>query len=348
MYRHLLVPLDGSELATPLVTQAVEFARTLGASITFFTVREDFGATGEGALQRSLSPGLFVEAAAGEANAILAKAAAFAGARGVPCTLLVRTGARPYELILQVAEERACDLIFMASHGRRGLQALMLGSQTRKVLDHARVPVLVAQVETSGAGGAEQGVIDVIHDEHRAIAAVLNGLRRIVSDIRQGAGLPDLEFVAAMVGYLRDFPEKVHHPREEQHLFAALAGSFDTAELIRLLSAEHRAGSEALARIETLLQDCRRGEVGAPALLAEALDRFIESQWQHLNLEETRLIPAARQHLQAADWAHLAQAFKPGHGLNDDGESDHYKALFVHLMNQAVDTTANTPTKENQ
>ncbi len=150
MYRHLLVPLDGSELATPLVTQAVEFARTLGATITFFTVREDFGATGEGALQRSLSPEHFVEAAAGEANAILAKAAAFAGAQNVPCALLARTGARPYELILQVAEERACDLIFMASHGRRGLQALMLGSQTRKVLDHARVPVLVAQVGTAG------------------------------------------------------------------------------------------------------------------------------------------------------------------------------------------------------
>lgn len=143
MYRHLLVPLDGSALSIGLVTQAVDFARSLGARITFFSARGDLGASGDGALLRSLEPRDFAEAAAGEASAILAKAVAAAGAFAIPCAAVARTGPRPYELILDVAAEQGCDLIFMASHGRRGLSGLLLGSETQKVLTHSKIPVLV-------------------------------------------------------------------------------------------------------------------------------------------------------------------------------------------------------------
>lgn len=155
MYQHILVPLDDSELADMLMNHAVTLAASIGARMTFLTVCEDYGATGEGALQRSLSPELFREHMTAAANAILARAAATAGRGGVAAQGQARIGARPFELIVQVAEECGCDLIVMASHGRRGFRRLVIGSQTRKVLDHARTPVLVVDAgKISGGSGA--------------------------------------------------------------------------------------------------------------------------------------------------------------------------------------------------
>lgn len=155
MYRHLLVPLDGSELAGSLLSQAVQFARVLGARITFFTMVEDYGATQEGALMRTLSPEAFENEMKRQATAILAKAMAAGEAAALDCDAVVRVGAEPYLRIIEVAREQGCDLIYMASHGRRGLKALMLGSQTQKTLTHSPLPVLVAK--RVPAGGAPAG-----------------------------------------------------------------------------------------------------------------------------------------------------------------------------------------------
>lgn len=149
MYRHILVPLDGSELAGALLAQAVEFARALGARITFFTMAEDYGATQEGALMRTLSPETFENEIKREAAAILSKAIAAAKAAGLECDAVVRVGSEAYVQIIEVAGEKGCDLIYMASHGHRGLKALMLGSQTQKVLTHSPLPVLVAKAAPS-------------------------------------------------------------------------------------------------------------------------------------------------------------------------------------------------------
>ena len=91
-----------------------------------------------------MAPATFNEHMAGEARAILAKAEVVAREAGVPHDSFAMTSDRPHEAILDVAEERGCDLIFIASHGRRGIKGLMLGSQTQKVLQHATIPVLVS------------------------------------------------------------------------------------------------------------------------------------------------------------------------------------------------------------
>lgn len=145
MYHHLLVPLDGSELAGALLAQAVQFARSLDARVTFFTMVEDYGATQEGALMRTLSPETFANEMKRQAADILSKAMAAGQAAGLACEAIVRIGSEAYVQILQVAQEQGCDLIYMASHGRRGLKALMLGSQTQKVLTHSPLPVFVAK-----------------------------------------------------------------------------------------------------------------------------------------------------------------------------------------------------------
>lgn len=335
MYRHLLVPLDGSALSVGLVTQAVEFARKLEARITFFTAREDVGGSGDGALLRTLAPEDFAAAAAGEANAILAKALVAARAVGLDCEALARTGARPYELILSVAAERGCDLILMASHGHRGLRGLMLGSQTQKVLAHSSLPVLVASVESNVANDAARAAIDIIKDEHRAIAAVVNGLRRQAVRLKGDvAEVPDLDFVAALLHYIRAFPEVLHHPKEERHLFSRLTrrdGELDA--LIATLEQEHRDGGAQLAAIDALLAEARQN-AARQGELAVAIERFADAQWQHISSEEKLILPAARRLLGDEDWRTIEDAFRQNGDCRVGSEQDlAFRQLFVRLMN---------------
>ena len=145
MYQHLLVPIDGTDLSTQIVGQAVEFARTLGARITFFHAVPDHAASlrGEAEVVWSTSPDEFAYAFEGRARELLSKAESAARALGVPCSAASAVSDKPYEAILETARDAGCDLIYMASHGRRGVKAVLLGSETQKVLAHAKIPVLV-------------------------------------------------------------------------------------------------------------------------------------------------------------------------------------------------------------
>ncbi len=338
MYRHLLVPLDGSELGTTLVTHALEFANSLGARITFFTMREDYGASDEGAVARTLAPEDFAEAAAGEANAILAKAVAAAGEFGIDCSAVARTGSRPHELIIQVAAECGCDLIYMASHGRRGLKGLMLGSQTRKVLAHTTLPVLVATVAANAASSACEAAIGVIRDEHRTIATVCNGLRRLAERARAGMDV-DIAFLESMLRYLWAFPEALHHPKEEDYLFALLAQrTGEGTEVMAALAREHREGTVLLTELEARAARCRAAGGGDELLeLADAVDRFVDLQWRHLRAEEKLILPLARRHLLDEDWRRIERAFRANEELARDGERGiAFARLFARLMNQAA------------
>ena len=176
MYRHLMVPLDDSLLSVETVRQAVEFARSLGAKVTFFHAQEDYGATSTGALERVMSPAEFNEHMAGNARAILSKAEVVARAAGIAFESLAVVSDRPHEAILSASGARGCDLIFIASHGRRGIKGLMLGSQTMKVLQQTTLPVLVSAVESNLPAANLVAPLSVIGDEHRSLAAVIHGL----------------------------------------------------------------------------------------------------------------------------------------------------------------------------
>jgi nucleotide-binding universal stress UspA family protein len=145
MFKHVLVPTDGSELSEATVNRAISFAQDAGARITFFYAQPDFPMPiyGEGALIDPTTPEQFAKSAAQEAARILDSAKGKADAVGVVCDTDTQINEIPYEAIIDAAERHGCDLIFMASHGRRGLASLLLGSETQKVLTHTRVPVLV-------------------------------------------------------------------------------------------------------------------------------------------------------------------------------------------------------------
>jgi nucleotide-binding universal stress UspA family protein len=145
MFKHILVPTDGSPLSEGTVSRAVSFAKDAGARITFFYAQPDFPMPiyGEGALIDPTTPEQFSKAAADEAKRILDVAKSIADAAGVNSDTDTVVNEVPYEAVIDAAERHGCDLIFMASHGRRGIAGLLLGSETQKVLTHTSIPVLV-------------------------------------------------------------------------------------------------------------------------------------------------------------------------------------------------------------
>jgi len=149
MFRHLLVPTDGSDLSDGTIRKAVNVARGDGARITFLHVRQSLPITSQVTFYSDTAlfdPAIaqqFIEAEGHYSQSVLDKARAIAVAEGVPCATLTSDNPLIYAAIIETAEQEGCDLIFMASHGRRGLAGLLLGSETQRVLTHANLPVLV-------------------------------------------------------------------------------------------------------------------------------------------------------------------------------------------------------------
>lgn len=145
MFKHILVPTDGSELSSGSVKRAVNFAKESGAKITFFYAKPDYPVAyyGEGALIDPTTPEKFAQMADKQAQDILSSAMLEAKAAGVESSSASVVSDIPYEAIIDAAAAAGCDLIFMASHGRRGFSGLLLGSETQKVLTHTKTPVLV-------------------------------------------------------------------------------------------------------------------------------------------------------------------------------------------------------------
>lgn len=147
MFRNILVPTDGTELSRIASLRAVELARKESAWVTFLHVLPEqpvtfFGGEG-GMFVKQVSPEEFEAQTQKEINASLAEVEEAARASEVPFERVVRKGNSPHEVIIEEATARGCDLILMASHGRTGVKALVLGSETQKVLAYSKIPVLV-------------------------------------------------------------------------------------------------------------------------------------------------------------------------------------------------------------
>ncbi|GAB3411897.1 universal stress protein [Massilia agilis] len=143
MFKQILLPTDGSDLSERAVLAGISFAKEIGAQVVGLTVRPEFHTfTYKTDMLEDTEPEF--EAATGkQADKYLSFVTDAARTAGVPCAVAQVVSDDPYEAILQTAKERKCDLIIMASHGRRGLKGVLLGSETQKVLVHSDIPVLV-------------------------------------------------------------------------------------------------------------------------------------------------------------------------------------------------------------
>lgn len=146
MYQHILIPTDGSELAEKAVTHGLSLAKSVGCKVTVVTVEAPFNVFDVPASRTNRMPEAFAQHAAQikqHAAKVLGHAADAAKKAGVPCNTVQIEHAQPYEAIIKAAKTQGCDAIVMASHGRSGISAVLLGSVTNKVLTHTDIPVVV-------------------------------------------------------------------------------------------------------------------------------------------------------------------------------------------------------------
>ena len=145
MFNHILVATDGTALAREAERRGIELAAKLGSKLTFITVRMPFYVYTLEASGLAEMSGQYDEQSKASAQAILKRAGEAAAEANVTCSAIDVEDEYPYLAINNTATKHGCDLIVMASHGRRGVAALLLGSETVKVLTHANIPVLVCK-----------------------------------------------------------------------------------------------------------------------------------------------------------------------------------------------------------
>lgn len=148
MYHHILIATDGSELAGKAVNHGMALAKRLNIPVTAVTVTEPWSVLelGRMARQGNQNPiGQFEDMATAAAASILDKVKQVASSQGVACDVVHVQDQHPAEGIIAAAKEKGCDLIVMASHGRRGFDRVLLGSQANEVLTHSKVPALIVR-----------------------------------------------------------------------------------------------------------------------------------------------------------------------------------------------------------
>jgi len=145
MFKHILVPTDGSTLSLRAAKNAVRFAKVHGARITAFYAAPEYhpNIAGDYLPPNFVTLAVFQSQIKKTANKYLDQIKKLAKVGGVACSGLFTSDDSPSTAIIKAAKERKCDLIFMASHGRRGIAGLLIGSETNKVLTHCKLPVLV-------------------------------------------------------------------------------------------------------------------------------------------------------------------------------------------------------------
>lgn len=142
MYKRILVPTDSTPMSEKAVEGAARFAKSLGASLVLITVVEPYSYTNLSEY-RPESIEQYDERVTAEAKDRLADAKRRCDEIGVPSTTLMVKSFSPAEAIIEQSKKHDCDVVFMASHGRQGFAAVLLGSETQKVLTHSQIPVMV-------------------------------------------------------------------------------------------------------------------------------------------------------------------------------------------------------------
>ena len=176
--------------------------------------------------------------------------------------------------------------------------------------------------------------IQIIKDEHLAIAAVMYCLRYLVRQMRDHGEAPNFPLLHAILDYVVSYPDRWHHPKENDYLFAAIkARTHDADAIIARLEQEHRDGHPQIEDLKTRLNDFERAGKAAP--FYQAADAYAQSEWDHMRREEDELMPLAERALTADDWQRIHEAFRandnPLYGLKpkDDAERLYQRILAL-------------------
>jgi nucleotide-binding universal stress UspA family protein len=153
MHKHILMPTDGSDLSAVAVDYGMALAKSVNANVTVLTVTVPFHVLAVEPVMVTDTAEQYERHASEIAGKALSTARSAAAAAGLNCQTLRVEHEHPYKAIIETAANNSCDLIVMASHGRRGVSAIVLGSETVKVLTHSTIPVLVVRAPQSSPLG---------------------------------------------------------------------------------------------------------------------------------------------------------------------------------------------------
>lgn len=174
----------------------------------------------------------------------------------------------------------------------------------------------------------------IIRDEHRALASVVKGLQFLIQEIQNRGQTPDFPLLQSIVSYIEQFPDKLHHPKEDQYLFPALRLRHPAAAAeLDILEEEHERGTAVTGRVANTLRAYQANPSQFDAF-ASAVDDYANFHWAHMSREENVILPLAEKHLTPEDWVGINAAFKsnsdPLVGINTQRE---FRELFRRLVN---------------
>jgi len=178
--------------------------------------------------------------------------------------------------------------------------------------------------------------IGTIRAEHRALAAVINNMKAILADVRAGQMTLDYRLFWSMVYYIDAFPDRLHHPKEDDHLFARLKQRTHEADaLIAELMSQHQNEAQALGQIRRWLGNHEAGVARSLEQLERVVKDYAEFTWKHMRMEENDFMPLAEQHLTTEDWEEIARAFHDNADpLIGHEASEHFAGLFRDIVDQ--------------
>ena len=178
--------------------------------------------------------------------------------------------------------------------------------------------------------------IRILEDEHRSISAVLHGLQQRAKDAQDGRTRPDFKVFRAMLRYIDEYPERLHHPMEDEHLFARVAARAPQArKLIDELKKEHEQGAGLIRELERTLLFFEEGWPAGGREFQQAVDAFADFHWQHMRKEELELLPIAERVLTAGDWRAIERAFATNLDPIAELQERDYERLFSRIANLA-------------
>lgn len=183
---------------------------------------------------------------------------------------------------------------------------------------------------------SEQNVLRIIHDEHGNLASIIRGMQYFVREIDQGKPAPDLKVFRAMLYYINEFPDRIHHPKEDHYLFARLRSrSNELDDTITDLERQHRKGTELVHRLNNALT--RYEFDGASAFLPfrALVADYAGFYFSHMRQEEEIILPAASRLLLPEDWEEIEAAFASNRdaltGIETKSDFDRLFSLIVNI-----------------
>ena len=182
----------------------------------------------------------------------------------------------------------------------------------------------------------KEKALSIVHEEHRAISAVLSGLRELARMAEDPAVRPEFTVLHAMIHYIDAFPEKLHHPKEEESLFKPLLGHApQSAALVEDLSRQHAAGAKLVRELQRSLLAFEVEWPKGAAELRAAVKAYAEFHWDHMRREEHELLPLCERYLSAEDWRAAERAFAGNDNPIGGLDEKDFAKLFTRIANLA-------------